>query len=315
MSETQPTGGTVGDDGAPPGLQRIPAAANDHALSLMELPPLREVIARFGLRPKKSFSQNFILDVNLTRKIARAGGPLQGRTVVEIGPGPGGLTRALLLEGADHVVAIERDPRCAPALGELRAAAGGRLTPYLGDALTVDWASLGLPQPERVTVAANLPYAIATKLLTGWLETDPWPPWFGVLVLMFQREVAERIVASPGSKAYGRLAVLAQWRTQAHLAFTLPPNAFTPPPKVESAVVVLTPKAEPNPACRVDALAKVTAAAFGQRRKMLRASLKTLTPAPDLLLKTAGVNPELRAEALDVETFARLAAAYDGPGR
>jgi 16S rRNA (adenine1518-N6/adenine1519-N6)-dimethyltransferase len=276
------------------------------------LPPLRTVIDALGLTAKKSLSQNFILDLNLTGRIARAGGPLAGRTVVEIGPGPGGLTRALLAEGADRVIAIERDHRCAPALAQIQTAYPDRFAPYAGDALDVDWAALDLGDPAKVTIAANLPYAIATKLLTGWLETEPWPPWFGTMVLMFQKEVAERIVAAPNTKAYGRLAVLSQWRCQAHIAFTLPAKAFVPPPKVDSAVVVLTPKADPQPACRAADLSAVTAAAFGQRRKMLRASLKSLTPMAELLLQETGVDPQLRAEALDVATFARLAARYGG---
>lgn len=276
------------------------------------LPPLRAVIDRLELTAKKSLSQNFILDLNLTGRIARSAGRLAGKTVVEIGPGPGGLTRALLSEGARRVVAIERDARCAPALAQILNAYPDRFSPYAGDALDVDWTSLDLGAPEDVVIAANLPYAIATKLLTGWLETDPWPPWFGTMILMFQREVADRIVAQPNTKAYGRLAVLTQWRCNAHVAFNLPASAFTPPPKVDSSVVVLTPKPTPIPACNVRDLAAVTAAAFGQRRKMLRASLKSLTPMPELLLQACDVDPQLRAEALDVATFARLAARYGG---
>lgn len=277
------------------------------------LPPLRDVIRAHGLAAKKSLGQNFLLDLNLTRRIARVGAPLEGRTVVEVGPGPGGLTRALLLEGARRVVAIERDERCLAALADVAAHHPGRLDVHSGDALEADWPCLlGLPPGERAIIAANLPYGVATVLLVGWLETEPWPPWFDRMVLMFQKEVAERIVAAPGTKAYGRLAVIAQWRCTARLALTLKPEAFTPPPKVSSAVVDLVPRAAPSPACSVVTLGKVTAAAFGQRRKMLRASLKQLTPFPELLLAKVGIDPELRAEALPVEAFARLAAALDG---
>ena len=273
-----------------------------------ELPPLREVIAALSLSAKKSLSQNFILDLNLTRRIARAGGSLSGRTVVEIGPGPGGLTRGLLAEGAEGVIAIERDERCRPALDQIASAWPGQLQVHMGDALDADWKTLLRDNSAPVTIAANLPYAIATRLLVGWLETEPWPPWFDRLVLMFQREVADRIVAKPGTKAYGRLAVLSQWRTMPSLALTLKPEAFTPPPKVASAVVVMTAKNAPSPACRVTDLARITAAAFGQRRKMLRTSLKQVTLFPELLLDRAGIAPDLRAEALAPEDYARLAA-------
>ena len=273
------------------------------------LPPLREVIAHLGLTAKKSLGQNFILDLNLTRRIARAAGDLAGRTVVEIGPGPGGLTRALLLEGAGRVVAIERDARCVPALQQIADHYPGRLEVHLEDALKVNWASLLGPETlaERALIVANLPYGVATMLLIGWLETDPWPPWYDRMVLMFQREVAERIVAEPGTKAYGRLAVISQWRTRPRIVMTLKPEAFTPPPKVASAVVEFLPRENPEPPCSVKVLGEVTAAAFGQRRKMLRASLKALTPVPGLLLRVAGLAPELRGEQLSVEDFARLA--------
>ena len=273
------------------------------------LPPLREVIAHLGLTAKKSLGQNFILDLNLTRRIARAAGDLAGRTVVEIGPGPGGLTRALLLEGAGRVVAIERDARCVPALQQIADHYPGRLEVHLEDALKVNWASLLGPETlaERALIVANLPYGVATMLLIGWLETDPWPPWYDRMVLMFQREVAERIVAEPGTKAYGRLAVISQWRTRPRIVMTLKPEAFTPPPKVASAVVEFLPRENPEPPCSVKVLGEVTAAAFGQRRKMLRASLKALTPVPGLLLREAGLAPELRGEQLSVEDFARLA--------
>ncbi len=193
------------------------------------LPPLRDVIERHRLSPRKSLGQNFILDLNLTRKIARACGDLQNRTVVEVGPGPGGLTRALLMEGARRVVAIERDARCLPALAEIAARYAGRLEIHEGDALAADWPEL-IGANANATIAANLPYSVGTALLVGWLETEPWPPWFNMMTLMFQREVADRIVAAPGSKAYGRLSVLAQWRTEARIALTLPPEAFTPSP-------------------------------------------------------------------------------------
>lgn len=274
------------------------------------LPPLRDVIERYELRAKKSLGQNFLLDLNLTRKIARACGDLSQATVVEIGPGPGGLTRALLMEGARHVIAVERDERCLPALAEICQRYPGQLAIHAGDALETDWdAIIGTHRP--VTIAANLPYGIASLLLAGWLETEPWPPWFNRMVLMFQREVAERIVAEPGSKAYGRLSVLAQWRTEARIVITLPPEAFTPAPKVASAVVEFIPRQKPSPACTSKSLARVTAAAFGQRRKMLRQSLKQLTPMPELLLREAGLDPQERAERLTVEDFARLALIID----
>ena len=277
------------------------------------LPPLREVIDRFDLAPKKSLSQNFLLDLNLTRKIARLGGDLTGRTVVEVGPGPGGLTRALLIEGAKHVIAIERDDRCLPALEEIANHYPGRLTIVPADAIATDWGRL-MRDHSPVTIAANLPYGIATLLLVQWLEMEPWPPSYDRMVLMFQREVADRIVAKPNSKAYGRLSVLAQWRTSAKLALNLPPEAFTPPPKVASAVVDFRPIERPSPTCSVASLGRVTAAAFGQRRKMLRSSLKQLTPMSDLLLAEAGIAPERRAEDLSVEEFANLARIFDRAG-
>jgi 16S rRNA (adenine1518-N6/adenine1519-N6)-dimethyltransferase len=279
------------------------------------LDPLRDVIRRHDLAAKKSLGQNFILDLNLTRRIARAGGPVDGRTVVEVGPGPGGLTRGLLMEGAKRVVAVERDARCLPALAEIQARYPGRLDVQSGDALETDWRTLlgtGTGKAAgKAVIAANLPYNAATTLLVGWLETEPWPPWWDRMVLMFQKEVAERIVASPGSKDYGRLSVISQWRCEAHIALTLKPEAFTPPPKVSSAVVVFTPRDAPQPAPSVKVLGRVTAAAFGQRRKMLRASLKTLVPNPEELLDAAGIAADLRAERVAVRDFARLALVYE----
>jgi 16S rRNA (adenine1518-N6/adenine1519-N6)-dimethyltransferase len=275
------------------------------------LPTLRDVIDRYELRAKKNLGQNFILDLNVTRRIARSCGDLSQQTIVEVGPGPGGLTRALFLEGAKQVIAIERDERCRPALEDISARYPGQLDVHFGDALAADWQALIKHAAGPVTIAANLPYGIASLLLAGWLETEPWPPWFSGMVLMFQREVAERIVAEPNSKAYGRLSVLSQWRCETKIAMNLPAEAFTPPPKVASAVVVFKPRANPSPACSVKTLARVTAAAFGQRRKMLRVSLKQLMPMPELLLEKAGLTPTNRAEDLQVSDFARMAAILD----
>jgi len=301
--------GTTGSGGAGHSMDH---EVNRPGASPDGLPPLREVITAHGLNAKKSLGQNFILDLNLTRRIARACGPLAGRTVVEVGPGPGGLTRALLLEGAERVVAVERDARCLPALAEIAARYPGRLAVHEGDALEADWRALLGEAGGKAIIAANLPYGAASLLLAGWLETEPWPPWYSGMILMFQKEVAERLVAEPGSKVYGRLSVLAQWRCEARIVLNLPPAAFTPPPKVSSAVVELTPRAVPLPAGAPGALAKVTAAAFGQRRKMLRQSLKTLTAMPELLLREAGIAPDLRAEQLSVADFARLANLHSG---
>jgi 16S rRNA (adenine1518-N6/adenine1519-N6)-dimethyltransferase len=274
------------------------------------LPPLREVIARHGLAAKKALGQNFLFDLNLTRRIARAAGPLDGVTVIEIGPGPGGLTRALLMEGATNVIAIERDDRALAALAEVSAAYPGRLTIIPGDALAVDYAKLSAGTPTKII--ANLPYNIATPLLVGWLGGEQWPPYYQSLTLMFQKEVAERIVAKPGGKDFGRLSVLCQYRTTAKKLFDVNRSAFTPPPKVTSSIVQLTPKAKPEPVCRLAVLERVTAAAFGQRRKMLRASLRSLLPEPEVLLNELGIDPELRAEQLPVEAFARLAQKVGG---
>jgi 16S rRNA (adenine1518-N6/adenine1519-N6)-dimethyltransferase len=275
------------------------------------LPPLREVIRDLGLSAKKSLGQNFILDLNLTRRIARAAGPLQGKTVIEVGPGPGGLTRALFLEGAERVIAIERDERCLPALEAIAARHAGRLSIHPGDALSVDWPGLIGTAGIQAIIVANLPYNIATRLLITWLETEPWPPWWSGMTLMFQKEVAERITAAADTKPYGRLAVISQWRTRPRVVMTLGPEAFTPPPAVASAVVEFLPHAKLEPACSVATLGRVTAAAFGQRRNMLRQSLKGLVPQPLKLLANVGIAPELRAEQLSVADFARLACAID----
>ena len=275
------------------------------------LPPLREVIQSFDLGAKKSLGQNFILDLNLTRRIARAAGPLADALVVEVGPGPGGLTRGLLLEGARRVLAIEADRRCEPALAAIAAHYPDRLETVFADALEMDWRALVGGDAGKAVIAANLPYYVATRLLIGWLETEPWPPWWCRMALMFQKEVADRIVAAPGTKAYGRLAVISQWRAEVRIALTLGPEAFTPPPKVASAVVVFTPRPHCEPACSVVTLGRVTAAAFGQRRKMLRQSLRLLGRDTGTLLAAAGIAPEQRAEELWPADFARLAAAVD----
>lgn len=275
-----------------------------------QLPPLREVIARHGLSARKSLGQNFLLDLNLTRRIARAAAPLAGHTIVEVGPGPGGLTRALLMEGAERVVAVERDARVLPALAEIAAAFPGRLEVVEADALTVDWRELVGDRPAKVV--ANLPYNVATPLLLGWLTTEPWPPWYRSLTLMFQSEVADRITAPPGSKVYGRLSVIAQARARARALFDIDRRAFTPPPKITSTLVDIVPLDVPPVPCPIAVLEKVTASAFGQRRKMLRASLKTLLADPEPLLARAGIIPTARAEELTVAQFCRLAQLYEG---
>ena len=267
------------------------------------LPPLREVVAAHGIAPRKALGQNFLYDLNLTAKVARAAGALDGVTVIEIGPGPGGLTRALLSAGAS-VIAIERDARCISALDEVAAHWPGRLRIVEGDALDTDYVALSAGSPVRIV--ANLPYNIGTELLVGWLTAEPWPPFYDSLTLMFQREVAERIVAGPGDEAYGRLGVLAGWRTEARIAFDLPPQAFSPPPKVWSSVVCLTPRPDPLPVSR-RALESVTRAAFGQRRKMLRQSLKAL--GGEALLAKAGIAGDRRAETLSVAEFVAIANA------
>ena len=271
------------------------------------LPPLRDIIRNLGLTARKSLGQNFLLDFNLTRRIARAAGPLEGATIVEVGPGPGGLTRALLMEGASRVIAIEKDERCLPALAAIEVAYPGRLEIVAGDARSVDFGALNLRRPARIV--ANLPYSVATPLLIGWLKTEPWPPWFDRLVLMFQREVALRIVAKPGSKDFGRLAVLSQWRTDPRILLTLPTAAFTPRPKIDSSLVELVPKNAPQLLCDVSTLERVTAAAFGQRRKMLRSSLRQITPEAEELLQGLGIDPKRRAEELQIGDFCRIANA------
>jgi 16S rRNA (adenine1518-N6/adenine1519-N6)-dimethyltransferase len=311
------------------------------------LPPLREVVARYGLDARKSLGQNFLFDLNLTARIARAAGPFDDTTVVEIGPGPGGLTRALLEQGAS-VIAIERDPRCLPALEEIAAHYPGRLTIVEGDALEIDVADLvrahapvlpearaagdrvskanphdavaldsrsglrpvGKASPHAARICANLPYNVATALLTKWIEAEPWPSVFDRYVLMFQKEVALRIVATPKERAdYGRLAVLCGWRTKARILFDVSPAAFTPSPKVTSSVVELTPNAKPLD-CDPRALSRVTQAAFGQRRKMLRQSLKSLGADAPALLAAAGIDETKRAEEIDVAGFVALANAF-----
>lgn len=273
---------------------------------IASLPPLREAIRKAGLSAKKSLGQNFLLDLNVTRRIANAAGPLASVTVLEIGPGPGGLTRALLLEGAAKAVGIERDERFRPILTEIEALSHGRFTPLFQDALETDYAALAA-QTGVKRVVANLPYNIATPLIVRWLATEPWPAWFDKLVLMVQREVAERLVAAPGSAGYGRLAVLTQYRARPRILFTLPPSVFVPPPKVESSLVEIVPRQITADGVTVSLLEKVTAAAFGQRRKMLRSSLSTLGVDTAALIGDAGIDPAQRAERLTVEDFVRLA--------
>lgn len=270
------------------------------------LPPLREVIARHGLSARKSLGQNFLLDLNLTAKIARAAGDLTGSDVLEVGPGPGGLTRGLLAEGARRVLAVEKDARCLPALAEIAAAHPGRLEVVNADALEIDAAALLTPP---IKIVANLPYNVGTELLTRWLDPPDWPPFWESLTLMFQREVAERIVAKPGSKAYGRLAILAQWRSEPKIVMELPPEAFTPPPKVRSAVVHIRALPEPRYPADPRVLQEVVARAFNQRRKMLRASLRGLAPDIEDILRAVGIEPTDRAETVDLERFCALARA------
>lgn len=268
------------------------------------LPPLREVIKKHGLSARKSLGQNFLLDLNLTAKIARQAGDLSQFDVLEIGPGPGGLTRGLLASGARKVLAVEKDARCIPALKEIAAAYQGKIEIIEGDALDVDPLAYLTPP---IRIAANLPYNVGTEFLVRWLTPVEWPPFWQSLTLMFQREVADRIVARPGTKAYGRLAVLAQWRSEARIVMSLPPGAFTPPPKVSSAVVHLTALPEPRYPADPDVLSRVVAAAFNQRRKMLRAALKGLAPDIEDRLIAAGLTPTDRAEQVPLEGFCALA--------
>ncbi|MCP3970321.1 MAG: 16S rRNA (adenine(1518)-N(6)/adenine(1519)-N(6))-dimethyltransferase RsmA [Rhodobacteraceae bacterium] len=268
------------------------------------LPPLREVINAHGLRARKTLGQNFLLDLNLTAKIARAAGDLRSSDVLEIGPGPGGLTRGLLAEGARRVLAVEKDARCLPALAEIAAVWPGRLQAINADALALDPLE-HLTPPIRIV--ANLPYNVGTELLVRWLTPPEWPPVWDSLTLMFQKEVAERIVAAPGSKAYGRLAILSQWRCDARIVMELPPEAFTPPPKIRSAVVHLTARPEPRFAADPKTLEHIVAAAFNQRRKMLRAALKGLSPDIVAVLERAGLRPTARAEEISIKGFCALA--------
>jgi 16S rRNA (adenine1518-N6/adenine1519-N6)-dimethyltransferase len=266
------------------------------------LPPLRDVIARHGLDAKKALGQNFLLDLNLTQKIARTAGPLEGVTVIEVGPGPGGLTRAILSLGAKKVIAIERDARCLPALAEIADFYPGRLEVIEGDALKTPFENPVTEGPVRII--ANLPYNVGTQLLVNWLLPKTWPPFYQSMTLMFQREVGLRIVADANDDHYGRLGVLCGWRTHARMAFDVPPQAFSPPPKVTSTVVHLEPIENPIP-CSAANLEKVTMAAFGQRRKMLRQSVKSI--GGEALLAKADIDPQRRAETLSVEEFCRLA--------
>jgi 16S rRNA (adenine1518-N6/adenine1519-N6)-dimethyltransferase len=281
----------------------MPESSNNGA---DRLPPLREVIATHGLAAKKSLGQNFLFDLNLTRKIARAAGANEGGVFYEVGPGPGGLTRALLSEGADKVIAVERDARCLPALEEIARVYPGKLQVISDDALKLDETAI-LPGGTRV--AANLPYNVGTALLIKWLTVEQWPPFWASLTLMFQKEVAQRIIAQPSGEHYGRLSVLAQWRCTAKILFDVNRGAFVPPPSVTSAIVRLEPRAQPLAPADLADLEKVTAAAFGQRRKMLRQSLKPL--GGEVLLEKAGIDPTARPEDLRIEQFAALARALN----
>lgn len=274
-----------------------------------DLPPLREVIATHGLSARKSLGQNFLLDLNLTSKIARVSGDLSHSDVIEVGPGPGGLTRGLLASGARKVIAIEKDARCLAALADIQAAYPDRLTVIEGDALEIDVRSIAT---EPVRVVSNLPYNVGTELLIRWMTDGGWPPFWTSLTLMFQKEVAERIVAEPGSKAYGRLALMVQWRANARIALTLPPAAFTPPPKVHSSVVHIERLDTPRYPADPRILERVVATAFNQRRKMLRASLKKLSPTIEADLATLGIDPTARAQDLSLADYCTLARHLNG---
>ena len=273
-------------------------------MQIDDLPPLRDIIATHGLDAKKSLGQNFLLDLNLTSKIARLAGDISGHDVLEVGPGPGGLTRGLLAAGARRVVALEKDPRCMPALAQISAAYPGRLDVFNADALEFDMRGQ-LTGPVRVV--ANLPYNVGTELLVRWLTPKDWPPFWSSLTLMFQKEVAERIIAKPGTKAYGRLGILAQWKSTPSVVMELPPEAFTPPPKVRSAVVHLEALAEPRFPAPAGLLSSTVAMAFNQRRKMLRSSLKSAAPDIESALRDAGLEPRARAEQISLEGFCALA--------
>ena len=273
-------------------------------MQIDDLPPLRDVIASHGLDAKKSLGQNFLLDLNLTSKIARLAGDISGHDVLEVGPGPGGLTRGLLVAGARRVVALEKDPRCMAALAQIAAAYPGRLDVFNADALDFDIRGQ-LTGPVRVV--ANLPYNVGTELLVRWLTPKDWPPFWSSLTLMFQKEVAERIIAKPGTKAYGRLGILAQWKSNPSVVMELPPEAFTPPPKVHSAVVHLEALAEPRFPAPAGLLSSTVAMAFNQRRKMLRSSLKSAAPDIETALRDAGLEPTARAEEISLDGFCALA--------
>jgi len=273
-------------------------------MQIDDLPTLRDVIATHGLDAKKSLGQNFLLDLNLTSKIARLAGDISGHDVLEVGPGPGGLTRGLLAAGARRVVALEKDPRCMAALSEISAAYPGRLDVFNADALEFDMRGQ-LTGPVRVV--ANLPYNVGTELLVRWLTPKDWPPFWSSLTLMFQKEVAERIIAKPGTKAYGRLGILAQWKSTPSVVMELPPEAFTPPPKVHSAVVHLEALAQPRFPAPAGLLSSTVAMAFNQRRKMLRSSLKSAAPDIETALRDAGLEPTARAEEISLEGFCALA--------
>ena len=273
-------------------------------MQIDDLPPLRDVIAAHGLDAKKSLGQNFLLDLNLTSKISRLAGDISDHDVLEVGPGPGGLTRGLLAAGARRIVALEKDPRCMPALAQIAAAYPGRLDMFNADALGFDMRGQ-LTGPVRVV--ANLPYNVGTELLVRWLTPKDWPPFWSTLTLMFQKEVAERIIATPGTKAYGRLGILAQWKSTPSVVMELPPEAFTPPPKVHSAVVHLEALAEPRFPAPAGLLSSTVAMAFNQRRKMLRSSLKSAAPDIETALRDAGLEPTARAEEISLEGFCALA--------